>query len=519
MFTSTASIDDRIHRHIDDLGFVSLSSYKLWCRRNGFPLSLDKTDEQLSTELAHRNQPAEPGDPRAHKNHDPRRADYIRRIAAGEFDGQTLSSAMSTIRKLFADVADVDGGHDALLRLLLHVEKYGDLLHTKQAFGRLGYAHRNQIVAGLSQLARHHAHWVRPVEDWFPTHHGRRQTRQFVELAEYLLARYDVPRCLHNAWFEPDDTEREIQQGWFIHVATGNNIRAADHLPFRLTKRAAHLFGTSRTSSPPLIALRDAQVHAIGTFKHFSWALTHNEHIFGREQADFWTSVVQFVLNNPMLERNYIWPIIDYIHHQKFVPQRIPQTDGSFVDGPPAHPNFSVKGRSMNRLVREVDDWHATITGEESEKVKEWDPCGIDSLELEEQNEELKCGVRWTVEELCTSSLLYLEGRRLHHCVGSYTRRCVDGDAAIFSIRAQPIVELGPDEEEPEKTHVLTIALDPKKRQVTQARGKFNLRPDGKLSRSKARKTEKGPYLTLLRESARIMALWRSQEGIGFTQT
>jgi hypothetical protein len=63
----------------------------------------------------------------------------------------------------------------------------------------------------------------------------------------------------------------------------------------------------------------------------------------------------------------------------------------------------------------------------------------------------------------------------------------------------------------------IAIAVDSKKRQITQARGKFNLQPEGKVSRAKNRKKD-GAYQTLLRESARIMAMWRSREGISYSQ-
>lgn len=515
MFTQSATSSVPIDDHIRSLGLFSISAYKLWCKRNGFPMSLEKSPDQLQVEHEHYNRITAPEDPRIARNHSAQRQDYIRRISEGEFDGQPLSSEMSWIRRLFNDVGHVDGGKDALLRLLLHVEKYADLMHTKPAFNRLGNSGRNQIFAGLSQLALHHQHWIRPVEEWFPEQHGRNQIKQFMELAEYLLVKYEIPPTLHNAWFEPDDEERRIQQEWFLHVAAGNNIRTAENLPFALTKRAAHLFMTGRGHNPPLKRLREAQVHAIGleNRKH-GWSLVWNMHISGRNNADFWTSIVHFFLNNPMLEPSYISPIVDYIHHQKFVPQRTPQPDGTVVEGPPPHPNFCIKSRSINRLVNEVDDWHASLTGEENEQVKEWEPSGIGTFELEEEIEKLKCGVRWTVQELCTSALLYVEGRLMHHCVGSYTRKCVAGETSIFSIRAQPIPKNPKPDEEPERpTHVLTVAVDAKKKRITQARGKFNLQPEGKVSRAKNRKTD-GPYQVLLKESARILAMWRSKEGL-----
>lgn len=380
-------IDHEIDQHIKSLGLISVSSYKLWCRRNGFSTSLEKSSSEQEAECAFLTAQAVPSDPRIHKNHSPRTAGYIQRIASGEFDGQPLSSMMSWIRTFFEEADEVDGGRQALLRLLLHVGKYANLLHSKQALRMLGQSRRNFIISGLSQLALHHKDWIRPVEEWFP-------------VSRYLLARYPVPPCLDAAWFEPNDEERHTQQGWFKHIAGGQNIRTAGCLPFTLTKRAAHKFMTTKWHNPPLIALRSAQVETLSDSNLPSWSIATNEFMWGRENADFWTSIVHFFLNNPMLERSYIGPIIDYIHHQKFVARRIPQPDGTEIKAPPAHPNFCIKSRSINKLIREVDEWHASLTGEENEAVKEWEPSGIGNFELTENNEDLHCGVHWTIQEL-----------------------------------------------------------------------------------------------------------------------
>ena len=107
----------------------------------------------------------------------------------------------------------------------------------------------------------------------------------------------------------------------------------------------------------------------------------------------------------------------------------------------------------------------------------------------------------------------------MHHCVGTYAKKCVAGETSIFSIRAHPIPKDPKPDEEPERpTHVLTVAVDTKKRRITQARGKFNLQPEGKISKAKNRKTD-GPYQILLKESARILALWRRQEGLSYGQS
>jgi hypothetical protein len=64
---------------------------------------------------------------------------------------------------------------------------------------------------------------------------------------------------------------------------------------------------------------------------------------------------------------------------------------------------------------------------------------------------------------------------------------------------------------------VLTIAVDNKKRQVTQARGKFNLQPHSRKLKNKQRRTDSN-YRVALRESARILSRWRTQEGLSYSE-
>ena len=511
MISAVAILDgqsDGREDHLAALGLISTSAYKLWCRRSGFAMDLEKSEAERAAELAFAREQAAASDiGRSHSLH---RAEYIERIAAGELDGKPVTEIGSRVRTLFAEVDDIDGGRQALLRLLLHVEKYGNLLNNSSGFRGLGKTNRNQVISGLSQLARHHQAWIRRPEDWKPT--TKKPKVQFRTLAAHLLAAYPVPHCLSAAWFEEDREEAATQQQWYRHVGRGQNIRTADGLPFAPTKRTAHTFMTSPDAyPPPLVTLRMAQIRAMARDVKIPrlWAISTHERIRGRMNADFWTSIIHFLLNNPMLERSYIGPFIDYIHYTKFENRRIPQPDGSVRIAPPLHPNFAIKGRSIDKLVREVDDWHEQLSGEEYDYVEEWQPSGIGEFVLTEDNEALNARIRWTIQELHTSALLQLEGRMMHHCVGSYARRCMSGEASVWSLRSRK------DEEKSEHYHVLTIAVDNGKRQVTQARGKFNLEPHGSKTRRKHRKTDSN-YRAALRESARILALWRKEEALGY---
>jgi hypothetical protein len=277
----------------------------------------------------------------------------------------------------------------------------------------------------------------------------------------------------------------------------------------RITKRAAHLFmqvPSAHLTIPR--ALRYAQVVALDGNPQLAWSIVYSPLGKSFENEDFWVTVIHFFVNNPMLERSYVGPIIDYIQHQKFTPRRIVRPDGTTVEGPPPHPAFSMKARSAAKLLRQVDEWHVQLTGEENVRIETWQPSGIREFAHTEIDSEIGHTFTWTIHELCTSAQLSVEGRVMHHCVSSYTRKCVSGEASIWSLRVQDM-----DAQESEPYNVLTIALDTKKRLVTQARGRYNLQPFDRASLVKQRRTGR-PYLRLLRESARILRLWMDREGL-----
>jgi hypothetical protein len=177
---------------------------------------------------------------------------------------------------------------------------------------------------------------------------------------------------------------------------------------------------------------------------------------------------------------------------------------------PPLHASFAIKGRSIDKLIREVDGWHEQLSEQEYDYVEEWEPSSLRGFALTEYNEALKARIQWTIQELCTSALLQLEGRIMHYCVGSYVKKCISGEASVWSLRSIKYEDDG----DGEQYHIVTIAIDNRKRKVTQALGKYNLKPQASRTRRQQRKTD-SHYRTALNESARILALWRKQEGVG----
>ena len=361
-----AGLQSELRQHLEAPGVDSIVGYKLWCFRNGFSKELEKTPAERQAELDFVKCREEARDPDVVPQHDPRRAAYMARIFDGEFQDDTLSDVLFRVRALYNNLDGDAGARLALKRLVLHAEKYSALMRPVRATRHYGHTVTNTYLAALEQLARHHADWIRSVEDWRPQ--SPKPHLQFQDLARHLLARYDVPPFFDLAFFQGTTPQARQEQDWFKHVGMGQNIRTAG-VPMRLTKRMAHLVTQMRYHHTVVQAMRVAQYQAYAgntrNQRQCAWSLANGPLGDRFEHEEFWETVVQFIANQAFLDSGYVNPIIDYIRNQKFTPQRIPQPDGTEAEGPPPHPNFCMKGRSINRLIREVDAWHEELTGME----------------------------------------------------------------------------------------------------------------------------------------------------------
>ena len=86
MTTASArpAFDDALRHYAATLGFPSLSSYIIWCRKNGLALQRDKTENQLAIERQLAADTLRPVAPHPGRSHTPGRAHLIDRAFRGE---------------------------------------------------------------------------------------------------------------------------------------------------------------------------------------------------------------------------------------------------------------------------------------------------------------------------------------------------------------------------------------------------------------------------------------------------
>jgi hypothetical protein len=340
--------------------------------------------------------------------------------------------------------------------------------------------------AGLLALALHHADWLRPAEAWEPPRANF--TPQFASLATHLFALYPVPHCMTSAWFVLPPGETHSEQEWFKHLGRGHSIRTAN-LPLPFTRAMAHHFGQAPHHYAVKAALRWAQVRGLGGHEKLARAVVATR--LGREfsNEDFWLTVLQFFVNHRGMDLTHVGPVVDCLHAQRFATREVFVPGlGVVTEGPP-RPDYTMKGRTVASLLRQVEEWHRQLGQDTRTAARSWAACRIGAwqyLDGSTQQESRRC---WTIRELLSSRELFMEGQAMRHCVASYLDRCAARLTTIWSLQVD--AGQGP-------RRALTVEVDPAGKVIRQARGRGNRLP---------------------REAEReVLALWARREGLRLSE-
>ena len=460
--------EKRLRLHIRALGLNSNDDYKAWCRQHGFSTNLCKSwqrqerERTAACDIAARARLAES----RRKLNVPQ---TIIDVFAGKFHlGEPRSPLLMALRRISEAASQDRRVKTHLQELLLHVHGRTGFLDTTPALSQFGNQAGNTWIDGLLALAHRWCSWRLPVEDWIPRTHNTR--RQFASLARHLLAEYPVPNFMDAVWFMGVGKAATERQQWFAHIGSGKNIRTAN-TPIPLTKRMAHYFMQAPGDCTVDQALRWGQVLGLGGNPCLAKAIMTTRLGENFEHDDFWTTVIRFFIDNPMLDLAHVGPIIDYLYDQRFVEREEFVAAGVFERRPPAQPNLTMKGRNPASLLRQVEQWHRKL-GKETAYIKgEWTASGIKGFDVIEGREGSASLRRWTIRELLCGKELVSEGQAMHHCVASYIRSCARRATSIWSLQMH---------NHEGSQRILTVEVRLSSKTICQARGKRNAMPVAK---------------------------------------
>ena len=445
--TSLEECTLQMQAHIHQLGLSSVEAYRNWCSQHNFSRGLEKNSRQLRKEL-HFASAIVASEIMANEKKIRNLKNVIPQIYKGELNSENVKN--NTAREI-AHAFQRSEFKKTLLQLLLYIEDNSDLLE------------QSVYVKGIEAIANKSENWLRPLQAWRAKSHNR--SRQFSELLRHLFASYDIPLFMDRVWL----TENETHHNWYIHIGVGQNIRTAPDIPVTLTKKMAHHFLNAPKQYSADEAIRWGQAHALGGDKRLVDALRGTQLIEDYPHDDFWLSVIRFFVANPMLDVNHVHPIIDYIWNQKFQNQQVFVGRGVVEEMDPPQPNFSMKGRTPDTLLRQVDDWHQELGRETRGGDLHWSRSDIGEFTYRVGSKEKHNLKYWYIRELLSTKELVAEGKALKHCVRTYAKSCYTGNTSIWTLESE--------EDQFGRDKVLTIEISRAGNIIRQVRGIRNRVP------------------------------------------
>lgn len=326
------------------------------------------------------------------------------------------------IGQAYARLAEQSEQLAAFTQLLQVARQQSQLLSNRRSM-----SDRVEAIWLFRNLAQHCNDFARPAQEWSGSDGSLHLATD--SLVKHLFSEREMPRFLSWVWFGGDQTFDETKRSWFLRFARGDRFRSCD-LPIALTRRMEHMFLQAEDHFTLESALRNAELRVMGFNTEVVEALLSTRLGSHLEHGEFWRTVFHFLLRyQDSLDKKSVQQLVGYIHHVRFEP--VPTATKSGLTSAPAQPDFSLKGRTLDSLMRLVRTW----AKEGDSRYARWDAANIEPF-FERQTNEDGDEVIWWIQELTTSRELREEGKAMRNCLGSYyDMLCYYECSHIFSLR------------------------------------------------------------------------------------
>jgi hypothetical protein len=445
----------KILDHIEKMKLRGIDAYYAWCTKYSFVASFTKSSKEMAAEQEHFSFLTKEREMYSSIDRNPKK--LIEKACDGLLDHKKID------RPFWKDFAEAictskDKNKASLKELLIHIQKKADFLYDDIRFGDKKFLY----VEAMIKINDRRGLWLRDLKSWKAGTHNAR--RQFASLIRHLFCKYEIPEFFDSAWFRKEKSSYKFRD-WFIHIGLGHNIRTVK-TPIPLTKKMAHSMMLAPADYTIEGAIRWGQIHALGGDKRLISEVVATRLGKSFSEEKFWTSVISFFIQNPMLDRKHVGPIYDFIHHHKYKEEEIVVPGGRVERRPPPQPNFSMTQRDPEALLRQVDRWHGALSKANPAKNLYFKKSEIKDFVYARGKDEEE--IIFRIKELLSGQALIEEGRALNHCVATYAMSCFRGHCSIWSLEK---------EHKGKMSKCLTVEVDQDKI-IVQARGKHNRLPD-----------------------------------------
>jgi hypothetical protein len=318
---------------------------------------------------------------------------------------------------------------------------FRDLLLHMEAQGSYAVLRDEVYITVLANIATFGNKMVRGISAWEKK--SIVAEIQISELIKHCFAQYEVPEFLESVFYY----ENKIHMLWYVQLGRGESVLGLSGFPVRFTKKMAHEFKDAPVNFSVPQAIRWAQAKGYGASKDMAETLAWSDLPESFEREVFWVTVIQFFAKHETLPYAKVQEVLFYIKE-------------TFE----ADKNFAMKGRTWEALVKQSDEWHVEYHRKLAALNRaEWNPSGVNSFRKSVVTESE--AIEYEIVELMNSEALYDEGYEMNHCVADYEYECIEGSAAIFSLRKKQAET---------ETTLATIEVCLETKTIVQAKAKYN---------------------------------------------
>lgn len=309
--------------------------------------------------------------------------------------------------------------------------------------------HHKELFRAVKNMMGLEEHFVRPINEWKPQ--GKSYESLYNSLANHLFAKYKTPPFIWSGFYAAVHAMHHLA----VFIGVGNSLynffKKDTHFKTPITRQMSHVFSQCTNDFTIMQAIRYAQFIGYGgnrrLYEGFKETLPARQL---NENEPFVASVIQWYCNQPMLDPGQVGPIWDYLNWCYAQDNK-----------------YSMKGRTADSVIKKMEEWHAALQKKKYQRENIiFNPSGFEGV-IYDWSQDNNTQI-WRVFELLNSDLLYDEGRRMGHCVGSYSYAVQNGRCSIWSLTL---------EDNNGNWSMCTIEVDNASKRLVQVRGKHNRMP------------------------------------------
>ena len=278
------------------------------------------------------------------------------------------------------------------------------------------------------------------------------------DLFAHLFVKYENPKILTTNLSYLTLCEVDV----LMFVLQGNNIRKHPKLPIPISRKESYIV----IERVPKMSFTDNVLkRCIAIAKLINKTQKENGYLleyFNRRSQrfdsidsfindlDFWCDVYN-LLSEVDFENErelQIEQLMDYLEYMRYYSE---------------NKDFSLNGRTLESVIRAMEEWHETAIFLNNAKWLElsWEGDKIKEYKIEENGE------KYLFKELTSGKDLYKESEVMKHCVFTYTQSCYLNYCSIWSLH-----------KEANGTFEKYLTIEMQNNKVVQVRGKRNAPPN-----------------------------------------